>query len=140
MARMLIPRMDFEFTPWRSLWSDWRFPSTFYAEGPDWTPPTDIAETDKSFVVSMELPGIDMSKTDISYSDGILTVKGEKHKESSEGECCHCAERYEGSFSRTFRVSGKVETDKIDATYKDGILKVTLPKSEETMPKKIEVH
>ena len=140
MARMMVPRMDFDFVPWRSLWNDWRFPSTFYTECPDWMPATDIAETDKGFVVSMELPGIDMSKTDISYSDGILTVKGEKHKESSEGECCHCSERYEGEFSRTLRVSGRVDNDKIDATYKDGILKVMLPKSEEAMPKKIEVH
>lgn len=140
MMELLVPRFDIDFGPWRSLWSDWGGVDSFYGESPDWMPATDIAETDKSFMVTMELPGIDMTQTDISFDDGILTVRGEKHKESAEGECCHCSERYEGVFSRTLRVSGKVQRDKIDATYIDGVLKVTLPKSEESMPKKIEVH
>ena len=88
----------------------------------------------------MELPGIDMKKTDISYNDGILSVSGEKGKASTEGECCHCAERYSGSFQRSFRIVGKVDREKIEATYTDGILKVTLPKAEKSLPKKIAVH
>jgi HSP20 family protein len=140
MTRMLIPAIDPDFRPWRGFWSDWGFPANYFAECRDWEPATDIAETDGYFTITMELPGIDMTKTDISFNDGILTVKGEKHKEASEGECCHCSERYAGSFTRTLRVSDRVQRDKIDATYKDGVLKVTLPKSEETVTKKIEVH
>ena len=116
------------------------YPLRYAAECADWVPASDIAETSKEYHVSMEVPGIDMNKTEITFTKGILTVKGEKVKESKEDECCHCAERYSGFFERTFRVSDKVDGDKIDATYKDGILKVVLPKPEESSVKKIEVH
>jgi HSP20 family protein len=116
------------------------YPSRYTAECADWVPASDIAETVKEYVMSMEAPGIDMNKTEITFTGGTLTVKGEKVKESKEDECCHCAERYSGSFERSFRVSDKVDGDKIDATYKDGILKVVLPKTEESSVKKIEVH
>jgi HSP20 family protein len=116
------------------------YPVTYGAECANWVPASDIAETSKEYIVSMEAPGIDMNKTEVTYTKGILTVKGEKVKESREDECCHCAERYSGSFERSFRVSGNVDGDKIDATYKDGILKVVLPKTEESSVKKIEIH
>ena len=141
MTTMLVPRrFDVAFRPFRSLFEDWFNPYPSVVEREEWMPASDIAETEKAYAVSMELPGIDMEKTDISFSDGVLTVKGEKLKETFEGECCHCAERFSGSFTRSFRIYGGVDTDKIDATYKDGILKVMLPKSEEHMPKKITVH
>jgi HSP20 family protein len=131
----LIP-FDMALRPFGSLWA-----STYpYLEGCDWVPSTDIAETGNAYVVTMEIPGIDMKKLDVSYEDGVLSVKGEKIKETAEGECCHCVERYSGSFDRNFPISGKVKQDKIDAAYKDGILKITLPKAEESIPKKIEVH
>ena len=145
MRRMfeLAPRFDFGLRSPMNLfdrfWSEWRNPSEYFYEN-DWMPAADIAETTKDYVVSMELPGIDMKKVDISYADGTLTVKGEKHKESSESESCYCAERYSGSFQRTFRIPGKVNHEKIDATYRDGILKLMLPKAEESVPKRIEVH
>jgi len=116
------------------------YPVTYGEECANWVPASDIAETSKEYIVSMEAPGIDMNKTELTFTKGILTVKGEKVKESSEDECCHCAERYSGSFRRSFRISEKVDGDKIDATYKDGILKVVLPKTEESSVKKIEVH
>ena len=116
------------------------YPLSYAAECADWVPASDIAETSKEYHVSVEAPGIEMNKTEITFTGGMLTVKGEKVKESEEDECCHCAERYSGSFERTFRVSDKVDGDKIDATYKDGILKVVLPKTEESSVKKIEVH
>jgi len=140
MTRMLIPRFDIALRPSRSLFDAWLDPYRYTVECEDWMPASDIAETEKAYVVTMDLPGIDMKKTDISFTEGVLTVKGEKAKESMEGECCHCAERYSGSFQRSFRVPGKVDRDKIDATYKDGILKLMLPKAEESMPKKITVH
>jgi HSP20 family protein len=138
MRRMMdvIP-FDTAFRPLGSLWSR-VYP--YLAECENWVPPADISETSNAYTVTMEVPGIDMKKLDVSYSDGVLNVKGEKAKETSEGECCHCVERFSGSFERTFPVSANVDRDKIDATYKDGILKITLPKSEESLPKKIEVH
>ncbi len=116
------------------------YPVSYAAECADWVPASDIAETGKEYVVSMEAPGIDMNKTELTFTGGMLTVKGEKIKESKEDECCHCAERYSGTFERSFHVSDKVDGDKIDATYKDGILKVVLPKSEESSVKKIQIH
>ena len=116
------------------------YPFTYGVECGNWVPAADIAETSKEYIVSMEAPGIDMNKTELTFAKGILTVKGEKVKESTDDECCHCAERYSGSFERSFHISEKVDGDKIDATYKDGILKVVLPKTEESSVKKIEVH
>lgn len=116
------------------------YPVTYGAECARWVPAADIAETSKEYIVTMEAPGIDMNKTEVTYSKGILTVKGEKVKESMEGECCHCVERYSGSFERSFRVSENVDGDKIDATYRDGILRVVMPKTEEASVKKIAIH
>ena len=103
-------------------------------------PDVDILETEKEFVLTVELPGIDMKGLDISFSDGLLTIKGEKKIDSVDSASCHCSERYSGSFERSFHLTRDIDRDKIDATCKDGILRLVLPKSEESVPKKIEVH
>jgi HSP20 family protein len=103
-------------------------------------PAFDISETEKEYVIAGEIPGVDVKDLDITLIDGILTVKGEKNHEKEENEGnYHRVERHYGSFCRSFRIPNKVKTEKLDATYKDGILKVTLPKAEETQAKKIEV-
>lgn len=145
MMRMLnvIPRLDVAFRPQTRLWdtffSNWAIPST-NLEDCEWIPPSDIAETGTGYDVTMELPGIDMKKLDISFSEGVLTVKGEKIKEVSVDESCYCSERYSGSFQRNFRIPGAVDKENIDAKYRDGILRVSLAKSGESVVKKIEVH
>lgn len=141
---MMLDLIPTGFKPVRSLFDrffdDWSYPFVTLEEDEVWMPASDIAETEKEYLITMEIPGVDMTKTDISYMDGLLTVKGEKHKESKEGECSHCSERFAGSFERSFRIHGKVDADKIDATYKDGVLHLTLPKSAESGVKKIEIH
>jgi HSP20 family protein len=145
MMRMfnVIPRFDAAFTPQSRLWdaliNDWMVPTSNLGEY-EWVPPSDIAETDTAYLLTMELPGIDMDKLDMSFSDGILTVKGEKTKGVSAGESCYCSERYSGSFQRSFRVPGPVDSEKIEANYKDGILRVSLARSGQSVVKKIEVH
>ena len=109
-------------------------------EGCEWMPVSDIAESDRAYILTMELPGVDPKNVDVSFNDGVVTIKGEKVKETAEGERCHCSERYSGSFQRSIRVPGKLDKDKIDATFLHGVLKLTLPKSEESVPKKIEIH
>jgi HSP20 family protein len=109
-------------------------------EESDWIPPSDIAETDTEYHVTMELSGIDMKKLNTSFSEGVLTVKGEKTKDVSVGESCYCTERYYGSFQRSFRIPGAVDKENIEAKYRDGILGVSLAKSEESVVKKIEIH
>ena len=134
-VRSTLPLIDRVLDEWF-----YPYPVRYGVECADWVPAADIAETGKEYIVSIEAPGIDMNKTELTFTGGTLTVKGEKVKESRDGECCHCVERYSGTFERSFRVSDKVDGDKIDATYKDGILKVVLPKTEESEVKKIEIH
>ncbi|MBL7212296.1 MAG: Hsp20/alpha crystallin family protein [Desulfobacteraceae bacterium] len=111
-----------------------------FEDGKTWVPAFDISETENEYVVTAELPGIDAKDIDVTLSDGVLTVKGEKKQEKEDnGESYHRVERSYGSFQRSFRIPEKVETETVDAAYKDGVLKLTLKKAEETKPKKIEV-
>jgi len=144
MTRMLnlIPRTGV-FTPRRDLFDsffeDWNAPSLF-SEEKTWMPAFDIAENEKEYIVTAEMPGIVSKDLDVTYTDGILSIKGEKKQETEEKEKdYHRVERRFGTFNRSFRIPGKVKTDKVDANFKDGILTLTLPKSEEDQVKKIEV-
>jgi len=144
MTRLLslIPRTS-SFLPTRDLFDrffdEWDMPSLF-DEDTKWVPAFDITENEKEYLISAELPGIDIKDVDITLSDGVLTVKGEKkHEKEDKGEDYHRIERRYGSFHRSFRIPGKVETEKVDANYKNGILKLTLPKAEGSQAKKIEV-
>ena len=86
------------------------------------------------------MPGLDPKDIDISLSDGLLTIKGEKKQEREEKEeNYHLAERSYGSFARSIRLPGEIQSDKIGASYKNGVLKVTLPKSEEAKKKEIKI-
>ena len=103
-------------------------------------PHFDISETEKEYVISGEIPGIDVKDLNVTLTDGIITIKGEKKKETEDKEeNYHRIERHYGSFERSFRVPDKVNTDELDANYKDGVLKLTLPKAEVSEVKKIEV-
>ena len=138
----VLPEYDVSLRPWRDLFESDFLPSYYSlaCEDDEWTPASNITETEKTFVITMEVPGIDMKNTDVSYRDGDLIIKGEKSVNMVEGDTCVCDERYSGAFSRTFSIPGRVEVDKIEAAYKDGILSVTIPKAEESIPKKIIVH
>lgn len=145
MTRMLdmVPRFNTVFAPRTSLMhrflDNWMTPDLFREEC-DWLPPSDITDTDTAFHVTMELPGIDMKDMDISFTGDILTVKGEKSRGTLINESFFCEERYFGSFQRSFRIPGKIDQEHIEANYKDGVLKITLNKSGESVVKKIEVH
>ncbi len=106
----------------------------------DWYPTLDVAETKNDLVIKAEVPGMDPKDIDISLSDGILTIKGEKKQEREEKEeDYHLIERSYGSFARSIQLPKGVQSDKIQATYKNGVLKVVLPKSEEAKKKEIKV-
>mgnify|MGYP001359679547 CR=1 FL=1 len=144
MTRMLqlIPRRSSIF-PARDLFDrffdDMPVP-TIFGEGGNWVPAFDISENDKEFVVSAEIPGMDSKNLEVTFSEGVLKVKGEKKRETEEnGDNIHRVERYYGSFQRSFMVPVKVEEDKVEATYKDGVLTLTLPKAEKKEVKKIEI-
>jgi HSP20 family protein len=102
----------------------------------------DLAETDKAFEVTAELPGAKPEDVDITLSDGILTVKGEKKSERDEKQKnYHMIERSYGAFQRSFRLPAEVDSNKVQARFENGLLKITLPKVAEAQSKvkKIEV-
>ncbi len=96
------------------------------------TPAIDIVEKDNAFEVTAELPGLDPKNIELQLSDGVLTIKGEKTEEKEEKtKDRYVSERRYGSFRRSLQVPGSVDSDRIEASYKSGVLTVTLPKSAE---------
>ena len=105
-----------------------------------WMPAVDIAEHDDEYLVKVELPGVNKDEVKLTLENNILTIRGEKKQEKeTKRENYHRVERSYGSFQRSFTLPAAVKSDKIDASYKDGILTVSLPKAEEAKPKQIEV-
>jgi HSP20 family protein len=96
----------------------------------------DVKETDKEIVVEAELPGIDDKDISLSLQDGILTIKGEKKLErDEEKENYRMMERRHGSFQRSVRLPETVDEDKVEASFNNGVLKVSLPKRPEAIGK-----
>jgi HSP20 family protein len=129
----LFDDFDGGFHRWpagRSLFNvapSWRTESAWPA-----TPAVDLIETDKGYEVTAELPGLDEKNIEVKFVDGILTIKGEKQEEKEEKKKdYYLHERSFGSFQRALQVPAGVDSDKIEATFKKGVLTVTLPKSAE---------
>lgn len=121
------------------------FPFKEFTTGLDteWAPRLDVSETDDHIEVKAELPGLEKKDIDISLERDTLILKGEKKNEKEEeGKTFHRIERSYGSFYRALRLPTEVEAGKIDAKYADGVLTITLPKTEESKKKiaHIEVH
>jgi HSP20 family protein len=105
-----------------------------------WTPPCDIFETDKELVMKFELPEIKKEDVSVTIEQNVLTLRGErKFEERTDRDSYHRIERRYGEFLRSFNVPLYVDAAKINAEFKDGVLTVTLPKSEEARPKQINV-
>jgi len=105
-----------------------------------WSPTADVIENNNSYLIKVELPGVSKNDVKITLRENILTIKGEKKAENEEKDHnYHRIERSYGSFERSFSTPSNVKGEKIDASYKDGVLTVTLPKVEEAKPKEIEV-
>lgn len=103
-------------------------------------PAFDISETEEKIVVRADLPGVDVKDLDMSITDNVLTVKGEKRQEKEEkSESFHRVERRYGSFARSFSLPAEVKSEGIEAVYKDGVLRIEIPKAEASWPKKVEV-
>jgi len=143
-----------ELTPWRpfgelsSLRREMdRLWENFFGERPlgriwerEWAPSLDMSETKDNYVVKAEVPGIDAKHIDISLTGDVLSIRGEKKQEKEEKEeDYHLVERNYGSFSRSVRIPAEVESNKIKASYKNGILTITLPKSEKVKAKEVKI-
>ena len=105
-------------------------------ERADWTPASDIYETESGYLIAIDLPGIDRQALEIDIDDGRLVVKGIRPVAESRQ---HRSERPRGKFLRTYSVPASVDQAKIAAEYKDGVLQISLPKRTEQKPKKIDI-
>lgn len=119
------------FRPSSDIESFWRRDLGFNV-----TPAIDIVEKDKAYEVTAELPGLDVKNIDLQLSNGMLTIKGEKQEEKEEKtKDRYVSERRYGSFRRSLQIPGSIDVEKIEASYKSGVLTVTLPKSQEAQKK-----
>ena len=129
--RALQRRMDRLFDDFAG---DYHWPFTNGRGG--MTPTIDVSETDKEMTVEAELPGVDEKDVDVTLSDNLLTIKGEKKQEKEEKKKdYHLTERSYGSFSRSMTLPFEADPNKIKATFKDGVLRITLPKPPEVKAK-----
>jgi HSP20 family protein len=105
-----------------------------------WMPAVDVSESGDKITVKAEIPGLEAKDIEISMVGDTLTIKGEKKVEKEEKEeNYHMVERSYGSFTRAMKLPAPVDPDKVEATYKNGVLTVVLPKKEEVKPKSIEI-
>ena len=143
-----------KWNPWREmgtfsnsanrLFDGTLFPATWLSENSElqnWRPVVDVYGNDEKIVIKAELPGVDKKDIHVDVKDGILTLSGERSYENEvKEENFHRKERSFGKFQRSFALAKGLNTDKIDADYKDGVLKIEITKPEEEKPKKIAVH
>jgi HSP20 family protein len=105
-----------------------------------WMPAVDIRESKDAIEVKAELPGIDARDVDVSVQENMLTIRGERRREEvKDDETMHRVEREYGVFERSFTLPRSADAEKIAASYKDGVLSLTVPKREEARPKAIKV-
>ena len=104
-----------------------------------WSPTVDVSETPTEITFSVELPGFEKEEIEISLEENVLSISGERKFEKEENRDFHRVERWYGSFSRSFKLSATVDSSKIDAGLKDGLLTIHLPKVEEAKPRQIPV-
>ena len=128
MSNRLNRRLNDSYTP--------RTEDSFGA----WAPPVDIFERQDHLVIRAEIPGVKMEDMDVRIENGVLTLHGERKQETEvKEENAYRMERIYGMFTRSFSLPTTVDAAKITATYKDGVLQVTVPKVETAKPKKVEI-
>ena len=106
-----------------------------------WNPAVDLYEKDDQFVIKAELPGVDKNDIKVDLKDGVLTLSGERAYDNEvKEENYYRKERSYGKFQRVFTLPADVDTDKISAEFKTGVLRIEVPKPEEKKAKQVTVH
>jgi HSP20 family protein len=106
----------------------------------DWEPRVDIQEAEKEYTITADVPDMKKENIKVGLENGTLTIEGERRLEKEEkGKKFHRVERQYGHFVRRFVLPGEVDATNVQAQYKDGVLKVTLPKSAAALPKSVDV-
>jgi len=122
------------------FFNDFPFSGSMLERNGNWTPSVDIMEKDGNLILRAELPGLTEKQIDLKLEGNTLTLKGERKMENEDNEgTYHRVESYHGSFTRSFRLPDTVDSDKIKADYKNGILTVTIPQKPEVRPREIPV-
>lgn len=106
-----------------------------------WAPSADISEDENEYHIHMDIPGMEKNDIKINVQDGRITITGErKTEEKEEKKDFVRKERYHGSFYRSFTLPGKLKEDAIQASFKNGVLQLVVPKAEEVKPKMVKVN
>ena len=117
--------------------TDWNFP---VRETRNWSPAVDVKETDNSFVLTADIPGLTKKDIKVNVANGKLSISGERTYETDqENDNYHYRERRFGTFDRSFKLPDTVDEEKISASFKNGILNVALPKNANILPKEREI-
>ncbi|MEZ5831268.1 MAG: Hsp20/alpha crystallin family protein [Dongiaceae bacterium] len=106
-----------------------RFPMPTAGRSVSW-PNIEVSETEKEFRLTAEMPGLEEKDVEVTLDDGVLTLRGEKRSETEDKDR-HFSERFYGQFERRIALGGEVQEDKIAADFKNGVLTITMPKSEQ---------
>ncbi len=135
-----LSRLQDEMTDLFGRFFGTEWPFLERGQGTGWWPAMDVAESDQAITVSAELPGLKAEDVDISVHGNVLTISGEKKdsSEQREGDRYHVERRY-GSFQRRLQLPADVDVERIQAECRDGVLTVTLPKTEQAKPRRIDV-
>lgn len=105
-----------------------------------WMPLADVIENNDEYILKMDIPGVEKKDVKLSYSNGELTISGERKEEKeSKDSKYHRIERSYGKYFRSFKLPEKIVDDRISAEFNNGSLKITIPKAEEVKPKEIEI-
>ena len=107
----------------------------------DWAPSVDVEEKDNSYLIKADLPGVAKEDIEVKLENGVLSIRGEKKTETETGEGTkkHRKERFHGTFARSFTLPEAVKADEVDASYKDGVLSLVIPKMDQPKPKSIDI-
>ena len=105
----------------------------------EWAPSIDVVERPEDVLVEVDLPGVDRKSLDLTVENGLLTIRAERKAAAPEQSTCHCYERPRGTFYRAVRLPEETLSDKVEATYEDGVLRIVLGKRPEAKPRKIAV-
>ena len=116
------------------------FPTPRNLDEENWTPVVDIRENKKAYVIKAELPGVEKKDISLSVENGVLTLQGERHREVEEKDDKHYRrERFYGHFARSFSLPEDVSAERIKAQTRDGVMEITLPKTETPSSRKTDI-
>lgn len=122
------------------FWGPMNLAKTWRDSEADWSPACDVHEEEDRYCIAMDLPGVQKEQIRLDVAANQLTVSGERRQDlKKEGEGAWYSERRHGRFSRSFRLPGSVDSDRIEANYHEGTLKIEMPKSESGRPRQIKI-